>query len=184
MHLKDIVSALGSNRRPGSICELVREPIYAAEEAPVEQLRRDFLRRRIHLAVIKGAGQTFAGIVTLEDLLEEFVGEIQDEQDTDEIAPIVHGPEGHFEVDGRLTLDVVARELGLVISGTRPNVETLAGYVMAQLGELSKPGDSIVRGGLRLTVLEVRDGRVRRLRGEPVPGRSLAGEPVRPTHRL
>jgi CBS domain containing-hemolysin-like protein len=176
VHLKDIVSALGSNRRPETICEFVREPIYASEGAPIEQLRRDFLRRRIHLAVIRGERETFAGIVTLEDLLEEFVGEVQDEQDTDEIPPIVRGREGHFEVDGRLTLDVVARELGLVLRTRGPKLETLGAYVAAQSGELPKTGDSIIRGGFRLTVLEVRDGRVRRLRGEPVPGSNLSVE--------
>ena len=82
VHLKDIVAVLGAHRRPGSMRELIREPIYAPEETPLEQLRREFLRRRIHLAVITGAQQSFAGIVTLEDLLEEFVGEIQDEQDS------------------------------------------------------------------------------------------------------
>ncbi len=169
VHLKDIVAALDSSRPPGSMRDLVREPIYASEDTPLEQLRRDFLRRRVHLAVITSAGQPFAGIVTLEDLLEEFVGEIQDEQDTDETPPIVRQREGRFEVDGRLTLDVAARELGLILSDPPPNVETLGGYVASQLGELSRPRASIVRGGFRLTVLDVGDGRVRRLRGEPVP---------------
>ena len=169
MHLKDIVAALGSNRRPGSMRELVREPIYASEETPLEQLRREFLRRRIHLAVITGARQTFAGIVTLEDLLEEFVGEIQDEQDVDEVPPMVRERDGSFAVDGRVTLDVAARELGLLLPAVPAGVETLGGYVGAKLGELAQPGQSIVRGGFRLTVLELRDGRVQRLRGEPLP---------------
>ena len=61
---------------------------------------RECLRRRIHLAVITGPQQSFAGIVTREDLLEEFVGEIQDEQDSDEVHPMVREQAGSFAVDG------------------------------------------------------------------------------------
>lgn len=168
VHLKDIVTALASHRPPESIRELVRDPIYASEATPLEQLRRDFLRQRTHLAVITDARREFAGIVTLEDLLEEFVGEIQDEQDTDETPPIVRHPQGRFEVDGRLTLDVAARDLGLVLADSPSDIETLGGYLVSQLGPLSRTRASIVRAGFRLTVLEMREGRVRRLRGDPI----------------
>jgi len=169
VHLKDILAALGTQRPPASMRELVREPIYADEETPLEQLRRDFLRRRIHLAVISGGGQGFAGIVTLEDLLEEFVGEIRDEQDADEIAPIEREGSDRFEVDGRLTLDVAARELGLAFPGTPLNVDTLGAFVASRLAGSPQPTKSILHGGFRLTVLEVRDEAVRRLRGEREP---------------
>jgi CBS domain containing-hemolysin-like protein len=162
------VAALGAQRHPGTIRELAREPIYAPEETPLEQLRREFLRRRIHLAVITGPQQSFAGIVTLEDLLEEFVGEIQDEQDVDEVPPIVREQDGSFAVDGRMTLDVAARELGLVLPDVPAGVETLESYVTVKLGELVQPGQSLLRGGFRLTVLGMRDGHVQRLRGEPI----------------
>jgi putative hemolysin len=118
--------------------------------------------------VITGAQQSFAGIVTLEDLLEEFVGEIQDEQDADEVPPIVRQQDGSFAVDGRVTLDVAARELGLLLPAAPAGVETLEGYVRAQLGALAQPGQSILHGGFRLTVLDMCDGRLRRLRGEPL----------------
>jgi CBS domain containing-hemolysin-like protein len=170
VHLKDIVAVLGSGRRPATLRDLVREPIYAAEETQLERLRRTFLRRRVHLAVIAGPRQRFAGIVTLEDLLEEFVGEIQDEQDIDEVPPLSRKADGSFEVDGRVTLDVAARELGLLLPDVPTGVETLGGYIVAWLCERSQPGQSLLRGGFRLTVLEVRDGRVRRLCGEHAPG--------------
>ena len=120
IHLKDIVSALASGKRPAFMRELVREPIYASEDTRLEWLRREFQRRRVHIAIILGPGHTFAGIVTLEDLLEEVVGEIQDEQDAEEIPPIVRNADGSFEIDGRLTLDVAARELGIDVPGGAP----------------------------------------------------------------
>jgi CBS domain containing-hemolysin-like protein len=117
---------------------------------------------------VLGPNSTFLGIVTLEDLLEEFVGEIQDEQDVGETPPIVWASDGRFEVDGRVTLDVAARELGIRVTAPRPEVDTLGGLVQEMLGRLPQPGDTLMVPGFRLTAIEIRDGRVRRLRGEPV----------------
>ena len=118
---------------------------------------------------ILGPGHAFTGIVTLEDLVEEVVGEIQDEQDAEEIPPIIRHPDGSFEADGRLTLDVATRDLGLVFPMVPPEVETLGGFVITQLPEFPVPGDAIDLLGHRFTVLEVRDRRIRRLRGVPLP---------------
>ena len=169
IHLKDIVSALASGKRPAFMRELVREPIYASDDTRLEWLRREFQRRRVHMAVILGPGHTFAGIVTLEDLLEEVVGEIQDEQDAEEIPPIVRNADGSFEVDGRLTLDVAARDIGIAIPAVPPQVETLGGFVITQLPEAPVPGDVIAAGGFRFTVLAVRDRRIRRLHAVRLP---------------
>ncbi len=169
VHLKDIVTALASGKRPARMRELVREPIYASEDTRLEWLRREFQRRRVHIAVILGAGHTFTGIVTLEDLVEEVVGEIQDEQDAEELPPIGRNADGTFDVDARLTLDVAARELGLVFPAVPPEIETLGGFLITQLPELPVPGDEIVAVGYRWTVLDVRDRRIRRLRAVPLP---------------
>ncbi|HEY5450741.1 MAG TPA: hemolysin family protein [Polyangia bacterium] len=169
IHLKDIVSALASGKRPAFMRELVREPIYASDDTRLEWLRREFQRRRVHIAIILGPGHTFAGIVTLEDLLEEVVGEIQDEQDAEEIPPIVRNADGSFEVDGRLTLDVAARDIGVAFPAVPPEVETLGGFIITQLPELPVPGDVIAAGGFRFTVLAVRDRRIRRLHATRLP---------------
>jgi CBS domain containing-hemolysin-like protein len=169
VHLKDIVTAVASGRRPERMRELVREPIYASEETSLEWLRREFQRRRVHIAIILGPGHAFTGIVTLEDLLEEFVGEIQDEQDQEEIPPFVWTADGTFEADGRLTLDVAKRELGLVLPPLPPDIETLGGYVLTLLAEIPVPGDTVTAAGYRFRVLDVRDRRIRRLRGEQIP---------------
>jgi CBS domain containing-hemolysin-like protein len=168
VHLKDIVAALAAGRVPRRMREIAREPIYCSEETPSEWLRREFQRRRVHMAVVLGAGKAFVGVVTLEDLLEEFVGEIQDEQDVGEVPPIMHGSDGRFEAEGRLTLDVAARELGLNLPPLRPEIETLGAYVQGHLAQPLRPGGSVELAGYRFTALEVRDGRIRRLRGEPV----------------
>ena len=119
--------------------------------------------------MVLGPKHTFSGIVTLEDLLEEFVGEIRDEQDYEEIPPMVIRPDGSFEVDGRVTLDVAARDLGIAFTPEAPEIETIAGYVEATLQDRPVPGDCIELDGFRLTILAVRDGRIRRLEGERLP---------------
>lgn len=169
VHLKDIVSALASGKPPQFMRALVREPIYASEDTRLEWLRREFQRRRVHIAIILGPGHSFTGIVTLEDLLEEFVGEIQDEQDQEEIPPLSRTPDGAFEADGRLTLDVAKREMDLKLPPLPPDVETLGGYILTQLAEVPVPGDAVVAAGFRFTVLEVRDRRIRRLKAVPLP---------------
>jgi CBS domain containing-hemolysin-like protein len=83
MHIKDLMAALVDETRP-DIRQLVREPVYATESVSLDQLRREFQRRRVHIAVIRDRRGAWKGIVTFEDLLEEVVGDIQDEQDLDE----------------------------------------------------------------------------------------------------
>jgi CBS domain containing-hemolysin-like protein len=169
IHMKDMMAALAAGHEPKRMRELAREPIYCSEETPCEWLRREFQRRRVHMSIVLGPGNNFVGVVTLEDLLEEFVGEIQDEQDVGEIQPIVRGSEGRFEVDGRLTLDVAERELGVVLPPMPPEVDTLGAYLQAHLDPPLRPGRGVELGDFRFTTIEIRDGRIRRLRGEPLP---------------
>jgi CBS domain containing-hemolysin-like protein len=176
VHMKDIVTALASGQHPQRMRELVREPIYASEDTRLEWLRREFQRRRVHIAIILGPGHSFTGIVTLEDLVEEVLGEIQDEQDQGEIPPITRNPDGSFEADGRLTLDVAARDLGLQFPPLPPEVETLGGFIVTRLSEPAVPGDVVDAVGHKLTVLEVRDRRIRRVRGIPLPPEKPAEE--------
>ena len=114
--------------------------------------------------------------MTLEDLLEEVVGEIQDEQDAEEIPPIVRNADGSYEVDGRLTLDVAAREIGIAFPAVPPQVETLGGFIITQLPQAPVPGDVIAAGGFRFTVLAVRDRRIRRLHAVRLPSVEIPSE--------
>ena len=166
VHLKDLVVAMAQGRKP-DIRALARQPIFAMEDAPLEGIRAAFQRRRVHIAVIRNAQGSFTGILTLEDLLEEVVGEIQDEQDVGEMPPIVRLPDGRYDVDGRVTLDVAAREIGLPALEAPPGIETVGGWVAALAGEIPRRGTSVCIPGFRMTVLVVWDNRVVRLRLEP-----------------
>jgi CBS domain containing-hemolysin-like protein len=177
VHLKDIVTALVA-KRPASMRALVREPIYTSEDTSLERLRREFMRRRIHLAVVRAPDESFVGIVTLEDLLEEFVGEILDEQDAGEVPPIVRHPDGSFDVDGRLTNDVAVRELGLRFPEGVP-VDTIGAYLVSELGSNLKVNASILLGDFRLTILNCGNGLIRRVRVEARPEGAIAGDAAR-----
>ena len=147
VHLKDIVVALASGRRPDRMRDLVREPIYASEDTRLEWLRREFQRRRVHIAIILGSGHSFTGIVTLEDLVEEVVGEIQDEQDLERF---LRHPQQRRQLrgDGRLT-STSPSATGLTLRRAARRRDP-GRYVLTQLDDPPVPGDSVDVGGFRL----------------------------------
>jgi CBS domain containing-hemolysin-like protein len=81
---------------------------------------------------------------------------------------VIH-PDGTFEVDGRVTLDVAARDLGLALTPPSPDIETVGAFVESALSDRPVPGDALELDGFRLTILAIRDGRIRRLEGEKLP---------------
>jgi CBS domain containing-hemolysin-like protein len=165
-HVKDMFAAIARNQ-PLDLTRIAREPLFVEEDTPLEQVRRDMLRQSAHLAIVRNAQGQFSGIVTLEDVLEEFIGEIRDEHDAGEVAPLVKlGPDA-FEVDGRVTLDVIRRDLELPLEPLA-GVETIGGYVSTKLAMMPAPGAEVTVGDFRLTVTAVDRHRVVRLRGERI----------------
>ena len=125
--------------------------------AALSEMRRD----RAHLAIVVDEYGGTAGIVTLEDLVEELIGDIQDEYDVGEAGPRqLQG--GQLEVDGLLNLDEFAEQTGVGLP--EGPYETVAGYVLASLGELPRVGDQVEVDGHRLTVTEMDGRRIARVR--------------------
>jgi putative hemolysin len=122
-----------------------------------------------------------AGIVTLEDLVEELIGDIRDEYDSGE-APATKLPQGEVEVDGLLNLDEFAEQTTIRLP--EGPYETVAGYVLAALGELPAPGDAVEIPGYTVTVTGMDGRRIARLRvtprPEPSPEPSPEPEPPAP----
>jgi CBS domain containing-hemolysin-like protein len=98
-----------------------------------------------------------SGILTLEDIIEEIVGEIEDEYDSSEGAEWKR-KEGAIIVDGRMRIDELNTEFGLQL--TAEGVETVAGFIMKELGRIPAPGDSLRHGDLAFRVLEATDRRI------------------------
>jgi putative hemolysin len=165
VHARDLVDSRIENdtRRVGEVCRPVKFlPISKMVLSALSEMRKD----RAHLAIVVDEYGGTAGIVTLEDLVEELIGDIQDEYDEDEARPRqLRG--GDLEVDGLLNLDEFAEQTGLELP--EGPYETVAGYLLAALGHLPVDGESAEVGGRKLTVTQLDGRRISRLRVSPVP---------------
>jgi CBS domain containing-hemolysin-like protein len=142
IHMQDLFGVHMGVRKAQRLVELMREPLYALDDTPIDRLRLEMQSRQLHLAIINNGDGVFVGIVTLEDLLEEIVGEIRDESD-EEIAPIVRKSKDVVEVGGRVLLEDLERETGINLLPAVPEAETVQSYVQKRLGTVWKPGDRV-----------------------------------------
>ncbi|MHC4810407.1 MAG: hemolysin family protein [Planctomycetota bacterium] len=167
LYVKDLVPYLGADPSGFRLRPLLREPKVVPETKPVNELLQDFQRSEVHMAIVVDEYGGTAGIVTIEDVLEEIVGEIQDEHDTDhEDLPKLETIEpGLVQVDGRYHLDDLNEELGLSLPEDE-EYDTVAGFVLARLGRVPAAGEAIAVDGARLTVLEASSTAIERLRVE------------------
>jgi len=168
LHLRDLFDVLSGRRKAKKVAELLRQPIYARESTSVEQLRQRMQARQVPVAIVRSDAGEFVGIVTMEDLLEEIVGEIRDEND-DEVAPIHRRGSGIVDVDGRVLLADLEREAHIVLKPEMKDIETVAGYMLARLERPAIAGESVECEGCTLVATEVAGRRVRRMRIVPAP---------------
>lgn len=165
LHLKDLVRAETS--QGGSEIADLREILNPApavpEDQPVAQLLAVFKRLRIHMAIVLDEFGGMAGVVTLEDLVEEIVGEVRDEFDL-EREPYVKLGRGLIETSGAYLKDDLAEQLYLGADSDIPDVETVGGLVVTALGRPPEVGDEVVYGEVRFTVVAVEGLAVSRVR--------------------
>jgi CBS domain containing-hemolysin-like protein len=166
VHLRDLFEVLAGRRKAGVVKELMRQPIYASVNTPVERLRSEMQTKQMPVAIINAKSGEFVGIVTIEDLLEELVGEIRDEND-DELPPIHRRGEGVVEVDGRLLLSDLERDAGIALRPEVKGVETVGGYVLARLEHPPRAGEEVECQGFTVVPTDVAGRRVRRVRIRP-----------------
>jgi CBS domain containing-hemolysin-like protein len=139
---------------------LVRPPSFIPTSKPIDEQLRDFKASRTHIAIVSDEFGGTAGLVTIEDVLEEIVGEIHDEYDDEE--PSVEQEEGcRFWVSGRLPLDDLSELLSQDFE--REDLETVGGLVYELFGRVPRPGESVQVGNYRLVVERVRRRRVERV---------------------
>ena len=158
IYAKDILAA-GDDAPPWQT--LIRPAAFVPEGKPLDRQLRDFQRGPSHLAVVVDEFGGTAGIVTLEDILEQVVGEIQDERDVDEVAPIQVVAEDQLRVEGGVALAELEGVLGH--SFGREDVSTVGGLVLAEFGRVPRAGETLDLDGYRLVVEQVIRRRVRRV---------------------
>lgn len=149
VHVKDVVAAVGSGRGDAPIHTIMRPVLVVPESVHIDDLMREMRRRHTHMAILIDDFGGTAGLVTMEDLIEELVGDIEDEFDA--AAPqLQHNPDGSITLDGRTPVADVQNllPLGEVDDG----YETIAGYVLDRMGRIPRPGDSMETASLRLRV--------------------------------
>ncbi|HET7600803.1 MAG TPA: hemolysin family protein [Gemmatimonadales bacterium] len=157
VHAKDILSALRA--RPGQpIRSVMRPPVFVPGTREVEDVLADMKRLKTHLAVVLDEYGGTAGLVTMEDLLEEIVGPIYDEYETERPPPPVGGP----VLDGALPISEFNSEYEAELDDR--DYTTLGGYVFGQLGRLPKPGDRVRAGRFEFEVAEMEGRRVKTIR--------------------
>lgn len=159
--IKDLI-ALGD--RPGSdrVVETLLRPAYAVPETKrVAELLKELQREHVQSAIVHDEYGGTAGLVTIEDLLEEIVGEIRDEYDV-ETDPIVEETAGTFVFRGGVSIDDMNKRLGITIE--QQGFETVAGYILARLGRVPQAGENFDIDDVNVFVLEAERRRVHRVR--------------------
>jgi CBS domain containing-hemolysin-like protein len=172
VYAKDVLRemhALGERARP--LVELIRKPQFVPESKKVSDLLRDMQREKFHVAIVVDEYGGFAGLVTLEDLLEEIVGEIVDEYDREE-PQVEPAGDGRYRVNARLPVD----ELNELLDTELPDEEwdTVGGLMMGILGRLPAQGENVEFQDLRFTAERVQGRRISKIlieRRAPVRGR-------------
>jgi CBS domain containing-hemolysin-like protein len=159
LYAKDLLPFLkpSTDGQPG-LRSLLRTPVFVPESMSVDDLLHEFQRRKVHIAIVLDEYGGTAGLVTIEDLLEEIVGEIQDEYDEEEPL-IVRLSDDEARIDGRADVDDLGElfdtDLGLE---DEDEYDTVGGLIYHRIGGVPKPGDQVQVDGLTLTV-ETTDGR-------------------------
>ncbi len=154
LYVKDLIGFLGEEANGFNLENVLRQPIVIPESKPVQELLGDFQKSEVHMAIVIDEYGGTAGLVTIEDVLEEIVGEIRDEHDETEAEEpeLVRLDSGRVQVSGRFDLDDLNDELGLALPEDE-EYDTIAGFVLAKLGHVPNAGESLEVDGITFTAL-------------------------------
>ena len=158
--VKDLLN-LDSAEDARPILPLLRQAVFVPESKRVPELLKQFQRQQTQIAMVVDEYGGTAGLVTIEDLLEEIVGEIRDEYDVESEAIVEEGP-GRFVFSGKVNIEEAAERLG--IDTERGDFETLGGYLLAHLGRVPAVGETFDLDGLSVEILEAERRRISKVR--------------------
>ena len=175
LHYKDLLPVWEERRksirsgRPSRsfrVERLVRQHIVVPETKPLTQMFDEFRHRQSHMAMVVDEFGTIVGMLTVEDVLEQIVGPITDEHDPHAGRPAAELDE--VELDGATRIRELESDFGVEFPADG-GFETLAGFLLFQLGQIPRPGQAVVYGGRRYTVMQMERNRIARVRIEKVP---------------
>ena len=161
LYAKDLL-AIWREEEPGqSLREMLRLAHFIPETKNVDDLLGELQLQRTHMAIVVDEYGGMAGVVTLEDLVEELIGEVQDEYDANEEVPFRQIGEGQYLLHGRMDIDDINRKLGSRIDSG--DADTLAGFIYGQLGRVPDPGEQLEIDDLLLEVRKVFERQIRQV---------------------
>ncbi|HVX66656.1 MAG TPA: hemolysin family protein [Bryobacteraceae bacterium] len=184
LHYKDLLPVWQRARSAGRMStpptvfrlrSLIRKPLVVPESKPLNQMVDEFRQHRSQMAMVVDEFGTIVGLVTLEDVLEQVFGEIEDEHD-------VHRPRPSLasrviELEGTASIRDLESQYGIVLP-TNAGFETLAGFLLFRLGDIPAAGETLEYDGRRFTILEMDNNRIARVRIEKLPPAPAAAKPA------
>ena len=179
VYVKDLIQLTQTAGAERPITALVRPAYFVPETKKVSELLRELQRGRVQSAIVVDEYGGTAGLVTIEDLLEEIVGEIRDEYDV-ETEPIVDEGNGSFVVSGKVDVDEIAERLDVKIE--REGFETVGGFLLARLGRVPAVGEIVEIDGLSVEIVEAERRRVNKIRIRPTHPVAEDAGPVETEH--
>jgi len=170
VHIKDVFPYWGSAKR-FNLSDIVRRVLFVAPTMPVLEMLLEMRRTRVHMAVVVDEFGGTDGLLTIEDLVEEIVGEIDDEHDIEETVPLVVRKDGSVDARARATIEEFEQRFGNVFQeDERDDIDTLGGLVFSLAGRIPERGELIRHpSGVEFEVLDVDPRRIRRLRIRNIP---------------
>ena len=168
IHVKDVFAVMATGKAPPPLIDLIRQPLYVPQSMDVLDLLADMRAQRTHLAIVIDEYSGTEGLVTIEDLVEEIVGEIEDEHDDEPTALFVPGENGCWEADARAELDDIGEEIDPRLAEVEEDVDTLGGLSAVLAGHVPEVGEILQHpSGWRIEVTEADEKRVHHLRLHP-----------------
>ncbi len=161
LYAKDLLRVLTLHERPPSVRSLVRQAYFVPESKRLDDLLREMQQQRVHMAIVVDEYGSVAGLVTIEDLVEQIIGDIQDEYDREEQL-FERISDNEFIVDAKISLDELDELLDAKLASE--DYETLGGLIYAKLDKIPSAGDTVSQGDLTFTVLGTKGRRVTKVR--------------------
>ena len=162
LYVKDLLRLPdGVERATTAVSKIMREPFFIPETMKIDDLLKEFRRRKVHIAIVLDEYGGTAGVATVEDVLEELVGEIEDEYDKEEPATLTVTGKGTAEIDARVHADELEDALDVHIP--EGDYDTVGGFVFSELGRIPRKGETFALAGVEFTVLDADPRRIKRL---------------------
>ena len=163
LYARDLIKHLGLPPEKFDIRSAIRAAFYVPETKPLRELLRDFRLQKVHIAIVLDEYGGTAGLVTIEDILEELVGEISDEHEPHEPAMFVKHGETTAEVDARIYIDELNRNLDLHLPDDA-GYDTLSGFITTTLGHIPETGETFEHAGVKYTIIDAEPHKVNRVK--------------------